>query len=209
VTPAQRAKLALAGRGDIKHLLDRAENLRRAFAADAGDREGFRACLHQATLLQQAMAAPICQDGSLLAKTMKRVITPGQFALAAARRRQRETRIHQDAISATVSTLARALSLSADQRGRFKQLLLEETRPPARSGDSHVAFVMFQTSRLSRAKLHPIFDDDQWRMLQRFLSAYEHVDEFLKDDGFVFGDIPRAPPSESSPFRTLSRRLKD
>jgi hypothetical protein len=206
LTPAQRAKLALAGRGDIKHFLSDAEDLRRRFAVASGDRDGFRACLAEATCFQKTLDTGIFNGGSLFAKIMARTVTADQIAHAHLMACQREAAYHREAVGVTVRTLARALSLSAEQRSRFEALLLEETHPPARSGDSHVAFVMFQAARLSRAKLHPIFDDEQWRMLRGFLSNYENLEEFLKDDGFVF-EKPASPlPAETTPMQKISRR---
>ncbi len=63
--------------------------------------------------------------------------------------------------------LARSLGLTDDQRRRFETLLLEETRPPEQFGVDDYQVVMSQAARIPEARIRPIFDDLQWRILRK------------------------------------------
>jgi hypothetical protein len=197
LTPAQREKLHLAGQGDIKHFFDRLDNLKRKFLAMDDDQiQSSRLLMQEAGNLQKEIEEGILGADSLFSKTMTRTVTSDQVANAAAIGRTREILRHRTTVSETVATLSRALSLTSEQRRQFQKLLLEEIQPPRKSGDSRVAYVMFQATRISREKLRAIFEDDQWQLLCRFLSSYEDMEEFLKDDGFILDDnTPRRAPA--------------
>ena len=56
---------------------------------------------------------------------------------------------------------------------QLAELLLKETRPPRKFGDApDVALVLFQASRIPEAKIRPIFDDAQWRIMSRWMAVY-------------------------------------
>jgi hypothetical protein len=191
LTTDQKTKLELAGRGDIKHFLDRVNETRNKFLVVQSDRNEVFMLLRESKSFQQALAAGLFHDGSLYSKTFARAITREQSARAAKLRLARELARHRAAIVDTVAKLSRSLSLTTEQRQRFESVLAWQTKPPEKSGDSGIAYVMFQAARLPRSKLEPIFDQDQRRMLWKFLESYENIEEFLKDDGFIFDAPPR------------------
>jgi hypothetical protein len=86
LTSIQKRKIELAGRGDIKHLLDRAETLKTKFEiCDASQTLGdFEAWAKEVSMergrLGVAMSLRASRDGTLLAKTLKTVLTPEQAA---------------------------------------------------------------------------------------------------------------------------------
>jgi hypothetical protein len=211
LTPDQSQKLSLAGQGDIKHFRDRVDEARRRFLAGARDRNQLFALLRQPNPFQIALAGGIFGEGSLFAKTFARVVSRQQVEGAARIRLAGEKAWYRSAIAETVDKLSRSLSLTPDQRRRFESLLAEHTAPPKKSGDSGVAYVMFQAARLPRFELEPIFDDDQRRLLWRLLESYENIEEFLKDDGFLFEPPPLTPHSHRTPknrSNVTSRRDK-
>jgi hypothetical protein len=74
LTPDQKTKLLLAGRGDIKRLFDRIEDERRQFELLRTD---FRACqrfLRELRPLARTMQQGPFDDGSLFAKTLKTIL---------------------------------------------------------------------------------------------------------------------------------------
>lgn len=75
----QAEKLRLAGRGDVKRFFDRVDQLRQT-ARGGLDRAAYReACLEAATLRRNYRSA-FTGSSSLLAKAIKRNLTPEQFA---------------------------------------------------------------------------------------------------------------------------------
>jgi hypothetical protein len=199
LTPKQIATLRLAGQGDIKRFLDRVNEVCARFQLAQGDRNQINSLLRESKWLQVALANGVSGDGSLFAKASVRVISREQRAHAAKYRFERERTRHREAIAETVSKLSRSMSLTNDQRQRFVSVLAAETRPPEKSGDSRIAYVMFQAARLPRSMLEPVFDEDQRRLLWKLLESYENIEEFLKDDGFVFDLPPGAPHCRVAP----------
>ena len=81
--------------------------------------------------------------------------------------------------------LARSLGLTDDQRRRFETLLLEETRPPSEFGTADYLVVMYQAARIPEARIKPIFDDLQWRVLSDELALARNQERGLRKDGQV------------------------
>jgi hypothetical protein len=73
LTEAQRAKLRLAGRGDIKRFFDRVEERRSAFEIDRRDFKTGWAALQRLGDLSQIYHEGPFGDGSLFAKTLHRI----------------------------------------------------------------------------------------------------------------------------------------
>jgi len=190
LTPEQNQKLTLAGQGDIKRFVNRVNEARRTFLAVEGERDARVFLMRESKRFQSALAMGVFGEGSLFAKTFAKVISRQQLADAARYRLERELARHRAAIAETVAKLSRSLSLKAEQRRRFESVLAEQTPPPQKSGDSRVAYVMFQAARLPRSKLEPIFDQAQRQLLWKLLESYENIEEFLKDDGFIFDTPP-------------------
>jgi hypothetical protein len=211
LTLEQSSRLQLAGRGDIKRFLDRVGETQKNVVAVRNDRGQVAALMREYATLKNSTGGEVPQDGSLFAKTFCAVVTGEQAARAAKLRREREQTRYREAIAETVGKLSRALSLTAEQRERFIRILVTESSPPEKSGDSRVAYVMFQAARLPRSKLAPIFDEDQRRVWWQFFESYENIEEFLRDDGFVFdtrGSARRsllAPAASPRPARLGGR----
>jgi hypothetical protein len=86
--------------------------------------------------------------------------------------------------------------LSKEQHRRFVAVIVEETRPLKRYGELDDAAVMWQASRLPVAKLKPIFDDDQWRLLgERFVRA-KMLEKTLVAQGYL--DMKEPAETQSS-----------
>jgi hypothetical protein len=73
LTAAQRAKLRLAGRGDIKRFFDEVAGKRSAFEIERQSYRTGRAALQRLVLLSQIYQEGPFGDGSLFAKTLQRI----------------------------------------------------------------------------------------------------------------------------------------
>ncbi|MGE5191319.1 MAG: hypothetical protein ACM3U2_02385, partial [Deltaproteobacteria bacterium] len=85
LTAAQKQKLQLAGRGDIKRMFDRIEDSRRRLQAQVvQDIEGVQRLCVQMSQESSALRAGIRKgpfgEGSLFAKTLKSALTAEQIA---------------------------------------------------------------------------------------------------------------------------------
>lgn len=188
----QQKKIELAGRGDIKHFLDRFDFIARTMQNPRSSTDELRAAMGEMQPLVNSTRQRIFGDDSLLGKTLDSVLDPQQAAAREHALVERNNRRHQAAIASAARTLQSNLGLSDEQCSRLTQLLLSETRPPRRFGTApEISLVLFQASRIPEDKLRPIFDDGQWRIMSRWMSVYirgASGEKTLRNFGFVFDD---------------------
>lgn len=196
LTELQRNKLELAGRGDIKRLLDRLDSLPKKWAeTNVGD---FQSVTSDTRDLQEDIEKPFEAD-SLFSKTLVRTLTPEQVLQNDNALRDKNSARYRDVVAQTVRRLARLLNLSSKQRDDLATLILTETMAPSKFGQSEYAFVMFQASRLPEAKLRAIFDERQWNTIKWQLASWGDSEKNLRDEGFEF----LGRPKEAGPAGTL------
>ena len=106
-----------------------------------------------------------------------------------------ERRRHRFRVMVTNSLLSieQTVPLKHAQHMALKTLLLENIQPPQAFGqyDHHV--VLYHLSRLPEEKIRPLFDDDQWRLLQDQFRQGLGMEPFLIQNGLV---SPQAQPRE-------------
>lgn len=194
LTEDQQKKLELAGRGDIKHLLDRIDHIGRTFEDRESSVDDLRLAMSEMQPLISSTRQRIFGDDSLLAKTLASTLDPQQTAAREKALAERNKELHRAAIASAVNTLRTNLGLNEEQATRLEELLAKEIRPPRRFGNApDVALVLFQASRISEDQIRPIFDDGQWQIMRRWMSVYIKAaagKRRLKEFGFVFDDEP-------------------
>jgi CRISPR/Cas system CSM-associated protein Csm2 small subunit len=194
LTEIQQQKIELAGRGDIKHFLDRFDRIARILEDRQSSIDDLHAAMGEMQPLMNSTSQRIFGEDSLLAKTLASTLDPHQTAAREKALAERNIELHRAAIASAVNTLRTNLGLNEEQATRLEELLAKEIRPPRRFGTApDVALVLFQASRISEDQIRPIFDDGQWQIMRRWMSVYIHVAEGerrLKEFGFVFDDKP-------------------
>ncbi len=197
LTPAQKKKLEIAGRGSMKRLFDSFETAKEQLHRAGGDYSKIGPILQELQSFQQAPHAYLFGDDSILAKTLKRTLTPAQFA-------DRAKTVYGARVEWMVSLLDRALGLKPDQHRRFASLILEETPPLKRYGSFDYDAMMLQASRLPPDRIKPIFDDAQFRKLLVRLEQARRMESILVGEGYVSASPlaasgPRAVQDGSKP----------
>ena len=193
LSDAQRAKLRLAGRGDLKRFFDRVEEKRRKFQdRTQNPRAGndINAVFQEIRPLQAKLQVGLFGDGSLFAKTIRTILDPKQVAAYEAAVRDKRRFRYRARVESVATMLGNAAGMSTDQRRRFAAVLLEETRPPLSYGQQDYYAVLLQASRVPEAKLRPIFDDAQWRLLRLQLLRARSMEPSLKVNGYIPDDAP-------------------
>ena len=127
-------------------------------------------------------------DGSLFSKTVVNTLSHDQLSRVEEVTRHKNMRLYRDAVSQAARSLAGLANLSTKQTEELSNLILAETRPPRRFGQSDYALVMFQASRLPPSKLKPILLEAQWNLIKQHLASWNDAEQFLKSEGFVFDD---------------------
>jgi hypothetical protein len=192
-TPEQRKKLEIAGQGDIKRFFDRLG----AVKADLGRKAGLldaRALLRELLPVRMQVEANVFVDGSIFVKTLKTTLTPEQLARYDTWTRDfYRLRVQWVAFSLDVGT-----PMSSETRTRLATMIMSQTRPLRRyDGAYDFQAILYQASRIPEAKLRPIFDDAQWRVLQLHFDDAKKQGEFLVAHGYVHAHGPGDPePTE-------------
>jgi hypothetical protein len=213
LTPDQSKKLNVAGRGDIKRLLDRLDPALKHPTSQTT--EDIQELVEEVDGLERAVDGPF-GAGSLFSKTLGTTLSRDQFAGLERALGERNAAWYVIAVSDTVRKLAWVADLSDTQSKQLVRLLLTETRAPRKIGKSDYAFVMFQASKLPEIKLTQIFHGAQWEALKKQFASWASFETPLKKEGFVFDDAPgvagadrleRTNKSEDSRRRQLGQPL--
>jgi hypothetical protein len=213
LTAAQMKKLQLAGRGDIKRFMDRVNHVASVMEEPGSSVEDLRAARLEMIDLGTLAGPRLFGDDSLLCKTLGSTLDPNQAAARARALLQRNAVRHRTAIDSAVKSLQTNLGMSDEQRTGLAKLLLRETRPPRKFGNApDVALVLFQASRIPEARIRPIFDDAQWRIMSRWMAIYfrgASGEETLHRNGFVFDDDASVtPPDHVKPVSNTNETRK-
>jgi hypothetical protein len=189
LTDSQKKKLHAAGQGDIKRFFDGIAEARKVVhpADDPRilDRNLVLKIRAAAAPLVKERAALLAGEGPIFTKATRHTLTPEQLARFDKDARDRLVFRHRAAVRWAAVMLARSLGLTDDQRRRLESVLLEQTRPPLKFGTSDYMIVMCQAARIPEARIRPIFDDLQWRVMADEFAAYLRWEVHLKQGGFL------------------------
>jgi hypothetical protein len=204
LTEAQKQKLRLAGRGDIKRFFDRYEDAERQFQSASQDRQNLEKVLRDIRPLQMTLHASsqdlqtgLFHEDSLLVKALPNTLTAEQLARYDAAVRKRRAARHRSNVEAALRTLQRGVSLGEAQRRELLDLLERETKPPRRGSSYEPYRILIQLARLPEAKLKPLFDDAQWNALHQQLVRFKGMEPQLIEAGMlpVEDDEADEPPA--------------
>ncbi len=181
-TQEQKAKLTLAGHGDIKRFFDQVAVKKRRFDQLKFDRQNIHLILREVQPLGHRANWGLFDDTSLWRKAVNTFLNDTQ-----ARATDRDcdenpaVRMHRFNINEIVMSYDRLFGFSADRRGRLEDLLTSEIRPPRRvTGKHEHQIIMYQLARMPRALVRQVFDDVQWKLVN------QHLDGALKFERELF-----------------------
>jgi hypothetical protein len=196
LTEAQRKKLDLAGRGDIKQFFDRVEELRTSYVGPPLTRDERARAITEMRRVNQLLQAGLLHDESLFRKTLRQTLTPEQ--------RERHTRLFRDRDIAAWEKLlvewdkrALDISLSADSRRKLAGLLLDHSPQLEISNARAYWTVTLQISALDESQLRPLFTAAEWPTLQHELQEARDLEPILRAHGEW--PIPLRPLQEIAP----------
>lgn len=197
LTPPQRQKLMLAGRGDIYSFFERVDEARARFKASNRNQQNINELWQLAQPLQAAYRAGLFTKDSLFMKTLKRTLTPEQDARHAKVARERRLFQYRARIELTIASMEGTLPLRQEQRQKFIELLAAETRPPLSFGQNDTLFVMWSASQIPEEKLKPLFSDEEWKRMSQILNQSRGMGEWIKQNGMLEDAAGGAAPPEA------------
>jgi hypothetical protein len=184
----QKAKLSLAGKGDIQRFVSRVDDLRSKCQIGAVTQEQFRALVQSAQSLHAEYQQGLFENGSLFRKTLVSSLRPEQAARCEQVDRERRAYRYRARVELAVAQLDAILGLSDEQRGRLVQLILDKTRPPRHFGQFDRFVVLVQISRLPDETLATVIEPVQQRLLRKELATARRMMPRLKRQGVIFDE---------------------
>ena len=185
LTDAQSKKLSLAARGDMRQFFEDVEIVRQKFLKVRNDQNAFNQIWQEINPLQQRQAAGLFGDSSFFAKTVRNTLTREQHdkyrIVLDDRRRFR----YQAAAELALHNMSNTVALRHDQHEAIFKLIIEETQPPLTFGQYDQYFVFYSLAKLPNAKLKPLLDDRQWKLLQQHLQQGQGMEPTLMQQGMI------------------------
>ncbi len=148
LTDAQRKKLQLAGRGDIKRFFDRYETVKQKFHLVKDDQQKMQQIWQDISPLQMSLQAGLFDGDSLFYKSLHNTLTSEQRTRYDAVERERREFSHRASIVQAVATWEQSIPLRDAQRRELITLLSDQTKPPRKLGPYGYILIMFQLSQL-------------------------------------------------------------
>ncbi len=185
LTDAQSRKLSLAAQGDLKRFFDEVEVVRQKFLKVRNDQNAFNNIWQEIHPLQQQQQAGLFGDTSLFGKTIRKTLTEEQRAKYQSVLEDRRRFRYRAAIDVSLHTLTNTVALRNEQHEAVFKLLAEDTQPPQIFGQYDQYFVFYSLAKLPNAKLKPLFDDRQWKLLQQHLQQGRGMESTLIQQGMI------------------------
>ena len=185
----QRTKLQLAGRMQIKRLVDKAHEFRRKWAEVPQDPNLRQQFLRQVRALRMVMSREQFGDGSLFDKVVRKTLKAEQlpaYQQQIQARREFRRRAQRELL---IQTLERKAPLTADQRDSFSNLL--EQVSLVQDGQHEFYAFMLAASDIPVEEYQAILDETQWTALQALFQQAKRMEPVLRQFGLLeFNEAP-------------------
>ena len=185
LSDAQRTKLQLAARGDMKRFFRRFDEIRERYGDLANDQQKLNELMQAIYPLRTKMNSSFFDESSLFHKVLLRTLDPEQSRKYQEQQHERRRFQYEAKIELALAVMENSFPLRQQQRQQFLTLLLDEPEPPVAFGQQTLYEVFYQAGKLDEARLKPIFDDAQWRSIRQMLAQSKRMEASLKTSGFV------------------------
>jgi hypothetical protein len=179
---AERAKLQLAGRGDIKRFFVLYDHVKQKFQAARNDQQKMNDIWREINPLQ-TMLYNMFDDSSILGKSVRHALPPEKLALYEAALHQRLMARHRAHVELAVAVLEQNMPLRDAQRKEVIDLLVKVAKLPRKTGNYGYYILMYQMSQLPEEKLKPLFDEAQWKVIGKQLVQFKGWGQWLRQSG--------------------------
>jgi len=98
--------------------------------------------------------------------------------------------------------LESGLPLRDEQRQKLITLIVENTKPPRRFGNTDYYVILWNVSQVPKDKLQPLFDDAEWKLLSRQLDQVRGMEHWLKQSGALDTEETTETEFETEIFQT-------
>ncbi|MEX2139254.1 MAG: hypothetical protein WD894_08340 [Pirellulales bacterium] len=185
LTDAQKRKLSLAARGDIRQFFEQVEAIREKFGALQNDANAFNGIWQEIQPLQQKLSRGLFGETSFFAKTLRKTLTPEQTVKYKANVEERRKYRYRAMVEVGVTTLENSVPLRHEQHTALVKLLLEKTQPPQTFGQHDNYVILHQLSTLPENEVKALLDERQWALLQRQVGQFRGMLPVLRQNGIL------------------------
>ncbi len=161
LTSAQRAKLTLAGQGDIRKFWERVGVARGNYVLAWGNRDRMIAIWPNIQELFKEVDSEFFTKSSFFYRSVEGTLDPVQRQKYVEEQRKRERYHYEARLGLSIAKLERGMPLRGEQRERLIDLLVETSQPLEGVGESDVAMLLNALSQLPEHQLRSILDDVQ------------------------------------------------
>lgn len=202
LTPTQRKKLDVAGRGDVKRFFDLVDRMHDEVRRGPIAIDRLGGLTNEAQANGHRLRDRLWGEGSLFGKTLHTILDSEQAARYRRSWTEDGLRAHESNINWVLGMIRRKVELSTAQAHSLHVVLLEETRPPRNSGPWDYFGIMYQASRIPEEKLRPIFEPSEWHTIQREFDEARGMEAKLRASGYLPDDpldretVRNGPPHE-------------
>lgn len=183
LSDAQRAKLELAGQGDIHRFFDDLEVCLRTAPTGQITMERWNEVWQELQPLQTRYAAGLHGPDSLFCKTIPSTLDDEQRAAYQELETERRRRHYAALVKATLSAIDGQIPLTTKQREQITSVVMEKTKPPRTFGQSGSSYymVLFLMSHIE-VDLEPLFEKNEWELMKRILQQGRQFENMLRDN---------------------------
>ncbi|MEX2168380.1 MAG: hypothetical protein WD851_03645 [Pirellulales bacterium] len=185
LSPEQKAKLKLAGRGDEVRFSERVDELRARLAGKSYDQNEINEIYLQIQPLAQEYRAGVLGKSSLFYKVLNRTLEPQQQEVFQRVQAERRAARHAARIGLYIAQLERGCPLTHEQRTALQELLHKETRPASQASEYDAYVLMFQASKIPEERFETFLDEAQLRMVKQQFQQGRGMEQFLKQQGLL------------------------
>ena len=185
LSPEQKEKLKLAGRGDEVRFSERVDELREKLVGKSYEQDEINEIYQQIQPLAQEYRAGVLGKSSLFYKVLNRTLEPQQQEVFQRVQAERAAARHAARIRLYIAQLERGCPLTHEQRTALQDLLLKETRPASQASEYDSYVLMFQASKIPEERFETFLDEAQLRMVKQQFQQGQGMEQFLKQQGLL------------------------
>jgi hypothetical protein len=186
LTQAQKDKLELMGRGDIKRFFDRYEALKDEYYGLDVDVALKRTgeIMSEASMLGAIAQKDLFNYDSLLHKSMANTLSRHQLERYEASVLERRQARHRNAIERLISNLEQRSLLPEPQRQKLVDLIMKEIEPARSPGPYDIYYIVSKLGELPEQSYRPFLNASQWGLLNTYRESGRQLETRLRSLGY-------------------------
>lgn len=198
LSPEQKDKIQLAGRGDIQRYLNQVELVRDKFMAVRKDQNRFNQIWQDISPLQQRLNSGFFNDDTMLVKIIRGTLTPEQTVIYDQVELERRMNRFRAKVELVVASMETNVPMTDAQREKFIELIVSQSPPPRRFGQYDFYLVLYRAAQIPESKWTTILDKPQYDAFRGMLQQGRGMEAFLRQNGFL-DEVKKAPEAKPNP----------